>query len=171
VLTWEQLLDEVEGARNDLVTFLEPMDEVVAQAPIGDGRWSPVEYLEHLVRAEEATLWRMFTSIEEGRRGIAGPTSPTPGESIEQLVARTWGETVDAPPLAVPRLGGSLVYWLERMKRNRALVTAFAERVLPGELDTVAYDHPISGPFTMRQGMEFVRFHIARHHGHLVDAR
>lgn len=163
-------LSDVEKARAELVARLEPMDWDTAHSPIGPGRWSPVQYLEHLVRAEEATVWRMFQAVEDHRRGAPGPTSATPHESIEQVVDRTWEERVDAPPLAVPRLGGAMSYWIERMKRNAGLLAVFADRVEEDELDAVAYDHPISGPFTMRQGLQFVRFHIQRHHAHIRDA-
>jgi hypothetical protein len=57
------------------------------------------------------------------------------------------------------------------MRRNAALVWAFAEVVAEHELDAVAYPHPISGPFTMRQGFEFIRFHLDRHRDHLLESR
>lgn len=163
----DRLVSDVEEARAALVELLEPISWDVAHAPIGQGRWSPIQYLEHLVLAEEATVWRMFTAVEDGRRGESGPTSSTPEDSIEQVVERTWAPRVEAPPLAVPRLGGAMSYWLERMRRNASLLALFARMVGEEELDAIAYDHPISGPFTMRQGVEFVRFHIERHHAHL----
>ena len=55
------------------------------------------------------------------------------------------------------------------MAANEALVLAFAALVRESELDSVAYLHPISGPFTMRQGLEFIRFHIERHLAHLNE--
>lgn len=164
------MVRHVEQARAALLTYLDPMDWEEAHAPIGEGRWSPTQYLEHLVHAEEATVWRMFKAVEDERRGVVGPRSDTPRDTIEEVVARTWGERVEAPPLAVPRWGGPKSYWLERMKRNARLLALFAETVREGELDTFAYEHPISGPFTLRQGVEFVRFHIERHLGHLEEA-
>ena len=166
----DRIVQQVEVARAALVAHLEPMDWDDAHTPIAEGRWSPVQYLEHLVRAEEATVWRMFKAVEDERRGDTGPRSTTPTETIEQVVERTWREPVEAPPLAVPRWGGALSYWLERMKRNAGVLSRFAELVREEELDVLAYEHPISGPFTMRQGMNFVRFHIERHHAHLLEA-
>ncbi|NNF27716.1 MAG: DinB family protein [Gemmatimonadetes bacterium] len=169
-MSTDRLLQEVEAARSALVAYLEPMEPEDAHTPIGEGRWSPIEYLEHLVRAEEATVWRMFKAVEEERRGLLGPRSSTPGDTIEQVVERTWEEREEAPPLAVPRLGGAMSYWLERMKRNTDLLSRFASMVREEELDVFAYEHPISGPFTLRQGIDFVRFHIDRHHAHLREA-
>ena len=164
------LVAEADRARSSFLAYLETLDPDVAQAPIGDDRWAPVQYVEHLVRAEEATVWRMFKAVEDHRRGEVGSTSSTPGDTIEQIVERTWDDRVDAPPLAVPKWGGAIAYWMERMRRNAELLRRFAEMVRVEELDVVAYDHPISGPFTMRQGTEFVRFHIERHHAHVREA-
>lgn len=161
------LVADIERSREDLLDFSGTLDHEAAHRPIGPEKWAPIEYVEHLVRAEEATVWRMFLAVEESRRGEPGPKSETPELSIEELTARTWGEVVEAPPLAVPALRGSMAYWGERMRRNAGIVEAFAALVDDSELDTVAYNHPISGPFTMRQGFEFVRFHIDRHLGQM----
>ena len=166
----EVLAGEIEEARTRFLDLVDALADTEVLASVGEGRWSPLQYLEHLVRAEEATLWRMFGSVEAARSGRPGPVSPTPELSIEEVVDRTWAPRVDSPPLAVPAWTGSPRYWTLRMRRNRSLVDAFAEHVADAEMDSVAYEHPISGPFTMRQGMEFVRFHIERHHAHVEEA-
>lgn len=163
-------VQEIEEARSRLLEVVESLSAELVKAPVGDGRWSPVQYLEHLVRAEEATLWRMFGAVEGARQGRPGPRSTTPELTIEEVIERTWPERVEAPPLAVPDWAGSVAYWTVRMRRNAELVREFAEFVSESELETVAYDHPISGPFTMRQGMEFIRFHIDRHLRHVLEA-
>ncbi|MGI9626796.1 MAG: DinB family protein, partial [Longimicrobiales bacterium] len=163
------LVEDIEEARIRLLDLVEGLSSSAVEAPVEPDRWSPLQYVEHLVRAEEATLWRMFTAVEDGRRGRPGPESSTPDESIEQVTDRTWGEPVEAPPLAVPAWTGSGSYWLERLRRSSALVARFADLVDDAELDSIAYNHPISGPFTMRQGLEFIRFHIDRHHNHIVN--
>lgn len=168
--TLSALVVDIERSRSAFLTLLRALEPNQSAAPIGDGRWSPTQYLEHLVRAEEATLWRMFKAVDDHRCRGEVLSSPTPEASIEEIVDRTWGDQVDAPPLAVPQLGGPAAYWVVRMARNASLVSAFAERVREDELDRLAYPHPISGPFTMRQGLQFVRFHIDRHRGHLEAA-
>lgn len=165
-----RLIADIERARQALLGLLESIDPGRMAVPIGDGRWSPTQVLEHLVRAEEATLWRMFKAVDDARRRGEVLASPTPNDSIEEIVARTWREREEAPPLAVPQLGEPGSYWMARMRRNAPLVEEFAELVREEELDALAYPHPISGPFTLRQGLEFVRFHIDRHRGHLEEA-
>jgi hypothetical protein len=70
------------------------------------------------------------------------------------------GGDVDAPSLGIPSLGASARYGSTRLRRNADLVAMFAEVVTEDEFDGAAYPHPISGPFTMRQGLRFIRFHL-----------
>lgn len=165
------LVHDIERARSRFLALFDGISQQEASTPIGEGRWSPLQYLEHLVLAEEATVWRMFKAVEDARASRELMESPTPGASIEEIVDRTWETREQAPPLAVPRLGGSLRYWRARMERNAALVAEFGALVRESELDTIAYPHPISGPFTMRQGLQFIRFHLDRHGGQLTEAR
>lgn len=165
-----ELVEDVERARSVLLALLKSIGPDKMAVPIGEGRWSPTQYLEHLVRAEEATLWRMFKAVDDSRRLSEVLASPTPDDTIEQIVERTWGERVEAPPLAVPQLGEPGSYWMVRMERNASLVSEFADLVREDELDALSYPHPISGPFTLRQGFQFVRFHMDRHRGQLEEA-
>lgn len=161
---------DIEEARR---RFLEVVGRVAPGAearPIGPDRWSPVEYVEHLVRAEEVTIWRMFLSVENERAGVEALRSPTPDVPIEDVIDRTWRPREEAPPLAVPKLGGSFAYWCMRLARNAELVEAVVDLVEESELDVMAYPHPISGLFTLRQGLQFIRFHLDRHRGHLEEA-
>lgn len=164
------LVAEIESSRDEFLDLVGGLTPQEAAAPIGEGRWSPLEYLEHLVRAEEVTIWRMFKAVEDARTSRGVLKSPTPEATIEDIVDRTWEVHEEAPPLAIPKLGASRAYWSIRMSSNAALVSAFADLVEESELDAIAYPHPISGPFTMRQGFEFIRFHLDRHRVHIVEA-
>ena len=165
-----RLVEDIEASRRRFLDTVGALAPEAVAAPVDEGRWSPIEYLEHLVRAEEATLWRMFKAVEDWRTSGEALRSPTPDSRIEEIVDRTWSPREEAPPLAMPTLGSSIAYWRERMRRNTALVSAFADLVSEEELDELAYPHPISGPFTLRQGLEFIRFHIDRHRAHILEA-
>lgn len=165
-----RLADDIESARRQLLAAVDVLDRETVVAPLGDGRWSPLGYLEHLVRAEEATLWRMFKAVDDARVGGEVLRSPTPEAQIEEIVDRTWRTREEAPPMAIPALGGSPAYWMERMRRAHGIVSAFVNFVEEPELDVISYSHPISGPFTMRQGLQFIRFHMDRHRNHIEEA-
>ena len=129
------LVDQIEGSRQRFLELIGGLDPEDTTVPIGDGRWSPLEYLEHLVRAEEVTVWRMFKAVEDAHASLEMLQSSTPESSIEEIVGRTWALHEKAPPLAVPSLGASLTYWSVRMRRNSALVAAFADLVDESELE------------------------------------
>ena len=164
------LLDDVERARGAFMQTLAKLDPGAIDRPIEPGRWSPLEYLEHLVRAEDATVWRMYGAVGEARAGAAPPTDMRPEAAIERIVEETWQEAEEAPPLAVPSLRGSPAYWTARLEAQQPIVSRLVDCLDDGELDGVAYLHPISGPFTMRQGLQFIRFHLDRHRCQIEEA-
>ena len=164
------LLQEIAHARRAFIGTIARLDPAAVRRPLGLGRWSPLEYLEHLVRAEEATVWRMFGAVEEARAGGPAPEGMRPDASIERIVDETWKEAEEAPPLAVPSLGGSAAYWTARLEAQQPIVSGLVDRLAEGELDGVAYLHPISGPFTLRQALQFIRFHLDRHREHIEEA-
>ncbi len=166
-----QLIEDMESSRRRFLDAMDGLHSTALATPVAEGRWSPLQYLEHLVRAEETTVWRMFKAVEDARDLGEVLRSPTPEARIEDIVERTWTLREVAPPLAIPSLGGSPTYWTVRLRRNGVLVAAFADLVDETELDMIAYPHPISGPFTMRQGLEFIRFHLDRHRAHIHEAR
>lgn len=63
----------------------------------------------------------MFEAVEDARASRESLTSETPSQTIENIVDRTWGGDVDAPPLAIPRLGGSVAYWSIRIPPDPGL--------------------------------------------------
>lgn len=163
------LLTALESSRARFLSAMARLEPETVDAPVAVGRWSPLQYLEHLVRAEEVVMWRMFGAVDAARRGnLEVRSSPTPYAPVEDIINRTWKPRESAPPLAVPTLGGSREYWMVRMRRNEALGASFVEWAGEVDFNQVAFRHPISGPFTLRQGIEFLRYHIDRHLGHVV---
>lgn len=167
----EDLVAAVEKARERFIKSVESLGAAAATSSVDAERWTAGQYTEHLVRAEEVTIWRMWSELDQARSGGETATSETPDLSIEEIVERTWQPREQAPPLAVPSLGGAVSYWLERLRGHRQLLAAFADALDDRELDAIAYLHPISGPFTLRQGLQFIRFHLERHLVHVEEIK
>jgi len=163
----ERLVSDIERSRKRLVDRVECLGSRAVLPAVGGGRWSAGQYVEHLALAEEVTLWRMWTAVKDSRCGHDPIVCETPDLSIEEVVDRTWRPKEKAPPLARPRLEGSIEYWLSRLRRNRQILFAFCAELSAEDLDRVAYPHPISGPLTVRQGLQFIRFHLDRHAEHI----
>lgn len=161
------LLADVERARRDylaVVAGLSPEAAAFAPAP---AVWSAVENTEHLVRAELGGVNGMWTALERFLAGDPVWTGEAPhaGKSIETVIAQTWREREDVPPVAAPTWGGSLGFWVAALQANRSTLEALAGRLQGVDLGRVLYPHPISGPLDVRQRFGFLRFHLDRHRG------
>lgn len=166
-----ELVDEIEATRAVMLRRVEGLTPEQARWRAAPESWSVTEVLEHLVWAEHSGLNKMAVALEEWRRGspVWVGTNDQRGESIDDIVRRTWRPKEKAPPIAEPKWGGPLPYWLAFFRSCRPALEEVAERVREDELDEVVFPHFLSGPLTLRQRLEFIRFHI-QHHGPQVDA-
>ena len=161
----DQLVDEVAQARAcflDAVDALSPEQAVFKPTPT---RWSVLEITEHIARAEEAGVSGMWRALDGYRRG-ASLWSGDPvhrGLSIEEVVAQTWQPKEQAPEIAAPHWGGSLAYWVARLRSQQVVLEALATALSGVALEAVIYPHPLSGPLDVRQRLAFLRFHLDRH--------
>ena len=80
-MTVSELVARIEDSREGFLDIINGLDRSAARTPIGPGRWGLLEYLEHPVRAEEVTLWRMCKAVGDARSGGEILLSPTPGAS------------------------------------------------------------------------------------------
>ena len=166
----QSLIRDIESARH---RFLEPARGLShrqgAFRPAPD-RWCAAEVVEHLVLAEQVGVLGMWQAAEALRQGQAWEGDvPHAGASIEEVVARTWRAKETAPEVATPRQGGPLALWVAALDSCRGPLAAFGERLEGLDLAAVVYPHPLSGALDARQRLEFLRFHLDRHHGQLQE--
>jgi len=135
-----------------------------------DGKWSPLQVLEHLVLSYTATTKGLLRAMEAGRPQRAKRTLTHRMSGVYVLVLGRFPSGIEAPRQIVPGAGlGS-----DPMRRfNDALVAMDASltdserrfgsrtRVLP---------HPILGPLTAQQWRRFHQVH-GRHHLKQIVAR
>ena len=166
------MLDEVKELTNDARRAREAMigqlkefsAEQAAFKPTPES-WSAVDVVEHLVLAERGGIHMMWVALEAWREGDPVWKEPHPDRDkpIEEIIAATWQPKEQAPQVATPKLGGPLPYWLAEFTACQGVLEALAKEMREGELDDVIYPHFLSGPLTLRQRFEFIRFHIQRH--------
>jgi hypothetical protein len=160
-----RLIQEVEDARRrfvEVVVALRPEQAHFKPAP---EVWSAVENTEHIVRAENGGINGMWKAVEGAETGNPVWEGDTPhrGKSIEQIIAETWKEKEQVPPVAAPTWGGPLEFWITALQANESLLRALGRALEGHDLGAIHYRHPISGPLDMRQRLEFLRFHLDRH--------
>ena len=167
------LANEAEATRDDLVDVIHGLTPEQGAFRPAAGAWSIAEVIEHLVWAEWSGLNKMMVAMEAWRRGEPVWTEPHPlrDAPIEDIVARTWKAKEKAPPIAEPRMGGPLPYWTAALRSCQVILEEVAGHVREGELDDVVYPHYLSGPLTLRQRFEFLRFHMQRHQDQVVRVR
>lgn len=161
----QQLVNEIAAARQDLLRAVDQLTPGQGAFRPNPDSWSVAEVLEHLVWAELGGLNSMMTAIEAWRRGepVWTAENPNRGKSIEEIVRDTWREKETAPESAEPTMGGPLPYWVALFRASQQVAERVAEEIRADELDDVIYPHFLSGPLTMRQRLEFLRYHMQHH--------
>lgn len=160
-----RLVDDTNRARDALLAEVAGCSDEAGLFSPSRGAWCIGEVLEHLVLAEWGGINRIWRAAGSWRRGepewIGEPVHR--GKSIEEIVAGTWEERVEAPEVARPRWGGPAGYWASCLDSCRVPLAALAAELEGLPVDEIIYPHPISGPLDARQRLEFLRFHIERH--------
>ena len=107
-------------------------------------------------------MWKTLLGI---RAGVVSYENDRPhaGLPIDDIIRLTWKEKEDVPAIAAPRMGGPLVFWASALAGLQPTHKAFGELLTDNDLQRMAHPHPISGPLSFGQRLEFLRFHINRH--------
>jgi DinB superfamily len=163
--TIAQLIHDVAVARNKFIALIENINEQQAAfKPLPDA-WSITDNTEHLFWAEQGAIFGMWKILYAIREGKAERTMESDHKewSIEKLIEQTWKEKEIVPPMAAPRLGGTLIFWRLSLSGLQPLLETFGKDLKEDELRLQAHPHPISGAMDFQQRIEFLRFHILRH--------
>ncbi|MCH6202046.1 DinB family protein [Aquiflexum sp. LQ15W] len=163
--TIHKLLQEVSTARKLYLDQLANVSEVQALWKPDTEVWNVVEITEHLYWAEQTGIFGMWKTLHAYRKGriVCTYDSPHKVVPIEQIINKTWQSKEKVPAVAVPRLGGPLVFWKNSLNSLQFVLEAFAQDIQEEELRVQAQPHPISGALDFHQRFEFLRFHIDRH--------
>lgn len=161
-----QLIDEVAAARNAYISLIANVSEHEAALNPAEDEWSIVDNTEHLFWAEQGAIYGMWKTLRAIRSGAAERTyeSVHKGWSVEEIIAETWKEKEKVPAVAAPRLGGTLAFWKSSLLSLQLVLQDFGNDLEHDELRLQAHPHPISGAMDFHQRLEFLRFHIQRHH-------
>lgn len=166
------LLSEIKSSRVRVI------DEV-AGLSIDEGRrkfqeeWNIQEVIEHLVLAERGGFDLIYTAAESYREGnpVWAGESENDGLTIEQIIERTWQPKEKAPPSATPQGKWSLEVWLAHFQNCDDLLRHLMPILKGLPLQDVVYPHFLCGPLNAQQRLEFIRFHIDRHHSQIINMK
>lgn len=169
----EKLIEEVSEARNSFIETASKILEENAQLKPSSDAWSASEIVEHICWAEVSGTIGMLKALQaykEGRKIFDGEIIHQ-GLSVEEIVARTWKPKEIVPPIAAPRFGGPIGYWLNFLENLQKPLEDLGKKLEGIDLASIQYPHPISGPMDIRQRLQFLRFHLDRHQNQLIELK
>lgn len=159
------LIDSISKARAEYISEVNGLSPHQIIYKASDDAWNAIEITEHLYWAEQNGLVAIYKTIqanEEGKSVWEGdPVNK--GLPIEVIIERTWKTKEAVPASAAPRVGGPIDLWTSYLKSLDVPLRGLTNKLTDEGLDIMTFPHPISGPFDIRQRLEFLRFHIDRH--------
>ena len=171
----KSLIQTVAQDRAAYLAQIAHLPESLAQWKSKTLDWNIIEITEHLYWAEHGAIfgmWKTLTAIRAGsfERSYESNHKDMP---IDEIIRLTWKPKEIVPPVAAPRMGGPLGFWIASFSGLQDLLEAFGEFIQDNELRLQAHPHPISGSMDFQQRLEFLSFHILRHKEqcrHLIEA-
>ncbi len=167
----KELIKEIAEARQAYLMQIAQVSEKQALWKPSSEVWNVIEITEHLYWAEQGGILGMWKTLHAIRSGQYEKTldSKFKGLPIEAIIQQTWREKEKVPPVAAPRMGGTLLFWNSALASLQSILNTFGEDIQEHELRIQAHPHPISGPMDFHQRLEFLAFHILRHHGQVEN--
>jgi hypothetical protein len=158
---WRRL----ERRREALLASLGRLDEAQLRFRPAPGAWSSRDVVEHLVIVEE---------LVGSRAGMATGATGWKGRMALHImrVASTMRLKVRAPiPALLPTGDEPLPPLAARWLRARARLHAHLVTLDAAGLDRPLLRHPVAGPLSAPQGLDFLALHIAHHERQLDRIR
>ena len=164
--TVEKLLSSIEFSRDIYIKTIGDLSKEATKHKPTESSWDIVEITEHLYWAEflgVAVMSKVLAEVLEGKRKLKYE-SKNKDLTIERVVELTWKQKEQVPDIAAPRVRGSITFWINSMISLRGILAEFTSNLNDDMLRVIAHAHPISGELDFQQRLEFLRFHIDRHH-------
>ena len=162
----KSLVNSVEISRKSYIQTIGQLSKEITNHKPDESSWNIVEITEHLYWAEFlgiAVMAKVLNEILVGKREIKYE-SKNKGLKIEIVVELTWNRKEQVPDIAAPRVGGSISFWINSFISLKDILKEFTHNLTDDMLRVIAHAHPISGELDFQQRLEFLRFHIDRHH-------
>jgi uncharacterized damage-inducible protein DinB len=159
----EQALAELDASRRRLLSELEGLDEAHFVRQPDTGGWSAAQAAEHIARVEEA-IGRGIALAAAGKLPIKFRLSDILGRLIWKFgvykVVRVRAMTALVPEKSLPR-----AETLARLARNREILLSVVQSV---PLAGLRLRHPVFGPFSGAEMVQFASLHEERHRLQIV---
>lgn len=155
------LVETLDESRKDVLARLEGLPADLRAVSPGDGRWSPLSIVEHLIKAERS----IFANMPVADRCIhATPTFLNHLNRLGITLILKYRVTVPVPaqemlPAGTSDLETLAAEWGEHM----AWLRMFVNTASSTELNHACFRHPIAGPLTLIQALSMAQLHVGYH--------
>lgn len=159
----QRRLERLEKTRADVVSRIEPFDRAKLNRPRGDGGWSALQVLHHVIAAESGTLRyiskKMLAGTKLPRAGLVSRLRQLALQAalVSPLRFRAPGVTADVPDEVDP--AELLARWEETRGGWRKLLEEFPEEIL----DRLVFRHGLVGLMGLRDTLGFLQGHLDHH--------
>jgi hypothetical protein len=139
----------------------------------GEDRWSVAEVLEHLSVVERRSsllLKNIIRAVRNGTGTVAGAPAASAAHanfSTTALLDRT--RKITAAPSVQPTGSVAVDSSLQSLGASRAELKALIIDANDQIMGSHAFDHPAFGPLNVRQWIEFLLGHEARHTAQILE--
>ena len=160
------LINSVEKSRTSYLNTVQILSKDNIEFKKNEYSWNIIEITEHLYWAEFlgiAVMEKVLNEILEGKKELKYD-SKNKDLSIEKIVDLTWKEKEKVSDIAAPRVRGSFKFWITSFISLEKILFEFGNKLTDDMLRVIAHAHPISGELDFHQRLEFLRYHIDRHH-------
>ena len=161
-----ELIESVGVARKNFIDACLNLTKSQQTFKPSDDIWSILDNVEHLVWAEwggVSGIWKAIDGLQR-KQPVWNGEPVHHGLKIEEIISKTWQAKEKVPPSAAPQWGGNISFWLSALANCQQSLYDLHRDLAGYDPERVIYPHPISGPLNVLQRMEFLRFHIERHH-------
>lgn len=147
--------------RRALLADLVKLAPVQLEATPSPGRWSILQIVEHLVRAERVVFQGLPSASDRKER------APRWKHRLRYLLVRAvlaTGLPVRVPaPAMLPIGGGDLAHWLRLWDENQAWLRDYHASRAGDSSRTTALRHPVAGPISIAQAVRLGQLHLRTH--------
>ncbi|MGZ0084238.1 DinB family protein [Caldibacillus thermoamylovorans] len=149
-------MDHQEQVRRQLLESVSALSDEQLNTRVAEGSWTIAQVLEHLHLIETSIAAMIAQTLTHG---ASQPVSEKP---IHLTLDRS--KKVEAPDFARPSnrrfTWGELE---EKLRQSRQRLRHIVEQADPADLEAKSFPHPVFGPLSLKQWVEFVGYHEQRH--------
>lgn len=153
----------LEKQTDELLQELQELPQVKLNQPEGDGKWSIIQVLNHLIDSESSSLGYMQKKILGKdsllKVGFSGSVKMYIFK-LSQLSSRRYKAPVF---VAQPANNASLDQVIDQWKNGRKRLLQFLDQYPEELLPKGIMKHPFAGRITLAQTLDFFRYHMIHH--------